>query len=174
MPVLGNGDIWQAADALRMMAETGCDGVVVGRGCLGPAVAVPGPGAWPLAGEPVRPPPPLGEVTAVAGRHAPAGRVGDRAGGRPRRAQARGLVPARLPGGRRGPPAPHRHADDRWRWSAELDRLDPDLAILPGADARAPGQDLRPRPGHAARRLARRPDDPTPLVADDLEAVSGG
>jgi nifR3 family TIM-barrel protein len=35
IPVLGNGDVWEAFDALRMMRRTGCDGVIIGRGCLG-------------------------------------------------------------------------------------------------------------------------------------------
>ena len=35
IPVLGNGDVWEAADAVALMAQTGCDGVVIGRGCLG-------------------------------------------------------------------------------------------------------------------------------------------
>lgn len=33
--VLGNGDIWSAGDAVAMMQQTGVDGIVVGRGCLG-------------------------------------------------------------------------------------------------------------------------------------------
>lgn len=35
IPVLGNGDVWEAWDALRLVRETSCDGVIVGRGCLG-------------------------------------------------------------------------------------------------------------------------------------------
>jgi nifR3 family TIM-barrel protein len=35
IPVLGNGDIWEATDAIKMIEHTDCDGVVIGRGCLG-------------------------------------------------------------------------------------------------------------------------------------------
>ncbi len=35
VPVLGNGDIWSGRDGVAMMEQTGCAGVVVGRGCLG-------------------------------------------------------------------------------------------------------------------------------------------
>ena len=69
IPVLGNGDIWEADDALRMMAETGCDGVVVGRGCLGrPWLFADLAAAF--AGRPERVMPSLGEVATVMRRHA--------------------------------------------------------------------------------------------------------
>jgi nifR3 family TIM-barrel protein len=69
IPVLGNGDIWSADDAVRMVRETGCDGVVVGRGCLGrPWLFTDLAAAF--AGSQVRVQPTLGEVTATLRRHA--------------------------------------------------------------------------------------------------------
>ncbi|MBO0982334.1 tRNA dihydrouridine synthase DusB [Rathayibacter sp. ZW T2_19] len=69
VPVLGNGDIWSAEDALRMMAETGCDGVVVGRGCLGRPWLF-GDLAAAFAGSDERFRPTLGQVAAAFRRHA--------------------------------------------------------------------------------------------------------
>lgn len=69
IPVLGNGDIFRASDALDMMARTGCDGVVVGRGCQGRP--------WLFAelaaafdGRPAPTPPDLRTVAGILQRHA--------------------------------------------------------------------------------------------------------
>ncbi|GAA4489530.1 tRNA dihydrouridine synthase DusB [Rhodococcus olei] len=69
VPVLGNGDIFAAEDAARMMAETGCDGVVVGRGCLGRPWLFAELSAA-LNGTEMPTPPTLGEVAAIIRRHA--------------------------------------------------------------------------------------------------------
>jgi nifR3 family TIM-barrel protein len=68
-PVLGNGDIWSAEDALRMVAETGCDGVVVGRGCLGRPWLF-GDLAAAFTGEHLKTEPNLGFVAQAFRRHA--------------------------------------------------------------------------------------------------------
>ena len=69
IPVLGNGDLWEADDALRMVAETGCAGVVVGRGCLGRPWLF-GDLAAAFAGDTRRALPGFREVAAVMHRHA--------------------------------------------------------------------------------------------------------
>ncbi|KQO82750.1 tRNA-dihydrouridine synthase [Frigoribacterium sp. Leaf263] len=69
VPILGNGDIWSAADALRMVDETGCDGVVVGRGCLGRPWLF-GDLAAAFRGEDLKAEPTLGEVGRAFRRHA--------------------------------------------------------------------------------------------------------
>ena len=68
IPVLGNGDIFTADDALRMVAETGCDGVVVGRGCQGrPWLFADLAGAFHGSSERVRPT--LAQVADIIYRH---------------------------------------------------------------------------------------------------------
>ncbi|WP_040635298.1 tRNA dihydrouridine synthase DusB [Mycolicibacterium phlei] len=68
IPVLGNGDIFEAADARAMMAQTGCDGVVIGRGCLGrPWLFAELSAAF--TGAPMPTPPTLGEVAQIMLRH---------------------------------------------------------------------------------------------------------
>jgi nifR3 family TIM-barrel protein len=69
VPVLGNGDIWSGADAIRMVEETGCDGVVVGRGCLGRPWLF-GDLASAFRGDPQVARPSLGTVAATIRRHA--------------------------------------------------------------------------------------------------------
>jgi nifR3 family TIM-barrel protein len=69
VPVLGNGDIFSADDALRMVAETGCDGVVIGRGCLGRPWLF-GELEAAFNGRPVPVGPNLGEVSRTLVRHA--------------------------------------------------------------------------------------------------------
>ena len=68
IPVLGNGDIFDADDAVAMMAKTGCDGVVIGRGCLGRPWLFAELSAA-LTGTAVAPPPTLGEVADIIRRH---------------------------------------------------------------------------------------------------------
>jgi nifR3 family TIM-barrel protein len=69
IPVLGNGDIWEATDARRLMERTGANGVVVGRGCLGRPWLFRDLAAA-FAGRPAPPLPSLGEVAAMIRRHA--------------------------------------------------------------------------------------------------------
>ena len=71
IPVLGNGDIWEAQDALRMMRMTACDAVVVGRGCLGRPWLFRDL-AQVFAGTEPSDPPRLGEVVATMLEHATA------------------------------------------------------------------------------------------------------
>src|ERR1700757_4206182 len=68
IPVLGNGDIFDADDAIAMMATTGCDGVVIGRGCLGRPWLFAELSAALTGARPVEPPT-LGEVAQIIRRH---------------------------------------------------------------------------------------------------------
>jgi nifR3 family TIM-barrel protein len=69
IPVLGNGDIWEACDAVAMIEQTRCDGVVIGRGCLGRPWLF-GDLVEVLSGRPAPPARGLGVVVDTMLRHA--------------------------------------------------------------------------------------------------------
>ncbi len=69
IPVLGNGDIWEASDATAMIAHTKCDGIVIGRGCLGRPWLF-GDLITVLSGGTVPPTRRLGEVVDTMSEHA--------------------------------------------------------------------------------------------------------
>jgi nifR3 family TIM-barrel protein len=171
MPVFGNGDIWVAEDALRMVRDTGCDGVAVGRGCLGRP--------WlfrdladVFAGREPQAPPNFGQVADLMLEHA--GLLADWFGER------QAMLSFRKHGGwyTRGFPSSARLRDRLMRVEniAELDH------VLRDIDREQPF----PEHGHLVRRGKRSgtqkvvlphgfwddPDDPTP--PDSEEMVSGG
>ena len=173
IPVLGNGDLWEASDALAMVAATGCDGVVVGRGCLGRP--------WLFRD--------LADGVRRPRRAAPSGPGRDR----DHDAHARRAPRRDLRRGARGPPVPQARRLVSDRLSRRLDGAA--LAgpgRITGRTARSAGRTLTahwPFPTDALRmarghtngpRPVRLPagwlddvDDPTPPVGGDL-LVSGG
>ncbi|HET9609101.1 MAG TPA: tRNA dihydrouridine synthase DusB [Acidimicrobiales bacterium] len=176
VPVLGNGDVWQASDARRMMDETGCDGVVVGRGCLGRPWLFADL-ARTFAGGPVPPAPPLGDVVEVLRRHAHllAEWLTEPVAVR----DVRKHVGWYLHGYPVGPEVRRRltGASTLAELDAQLDRLaaaHPTMAIVPGADARPRGKSSGPIAVTLPDGWLAAADDPSPDVADDLDAVSGG
>ena len=172
IPVLGNGDIWEAHDALAMVAETGCDGVVVGRGCLGRP--------WmfrdladAFAGRPVQPPPLLGEVTRVMREHAErlvewSGELG---GMRSFRKHASWYLTGYPAGSllRQKAALVATLAD----LDAVIDALDPTLQIRDNALRAARGHTNGPRPVHLPEGWLDLVDDPTPPIGAEI-AGSGG
>ena len=172
IPVLGNGDVWEAHDALAMLEQTGCDGVVVGRGCLGRP--------WlfrdladAFAGRPVQPAPPLGEVATVMRDHAERlvawnGEVG---GMKSFRKHAGWYLTGYPVGG------PIRKAANVVATLADLDgllqQLDPAAELAPNALRAARGHTNGPRRVALPDRWLETRDDPTPPEGAE-SLVSGG
>jgi nifR3 family TIM-barrel protein len=172
VPVLGNGDIWEADDALRMMDATGCDGVVVGRGCLGRP--------WlfrdladRMAGRPLQPAPNLGEIMAMMRTHLELliDAQGETRGPRNFRKHTGWYLAGFPVGGDR------RRALGQISSVADLDGLladlDPELAFPESARRMPRGHTSGPRAVSVPDGWFADIDDPTPPAGADL-LVSGG
>jgi nifR3 family TIM-barrel protein len=176
IPVLGNGDVWECWDALRLLRSTGCDGVIVGRGCLGRP--------WLFAelaavfdGRVPAPPPRLGRITAIMDDHARrlSAFFGERRGMLQMRRWA-GWYVAGFPGGAAVRRDFHR-VETLEEMRTVLARLDPE-APYPEVGLRTP----RAKDGRLQQRVAlphgyleSLDDDAPPHEPDDLDAaLSGG
>ena len=172
IPVLGNGDLWEASDALAMVAATGCDGVVVGRGCLGRPWLFRDLAAA-LAGRAVPPPPDLAEIVAMMRTHAEllGATFGEELGVRQFRKHA-GWYLTGFPVG-----SAVRRSLGLCSSLAELhgllDGLDGSLGFPDTALRMARGHTNGPRPVRLPSGWLDDVDDPTPPVGGDL-LVSGG
>jgi nifR3 family TIM-barrel protein len=173
IPVLGNGDVWAAPDAVRMMRETRCDGVVVGRGCLGRP--------WlfrdladAFAGGPGSAPPALGDVIDEMKRHA-------RLLADLKESELYGVRDFRkhvgwyLTGYAAGPERRRRlaQASSLDELDALLDELDPAVTLPPDAENLPRGHLHGPRPVALPEGWRERADDPTPPTGADVEASGG-
>ena len=172
IPVLGNGDVWEAADARALMTATGCDGVVIGRGCLGRpwlfgdirAAAAMAEGAWQPA---------LGQVAEVMVRHAAllADHLGERAALRDFRKHA-GWYLTGFPVG----PAARRDlalTESLAGLRSRLAELDPSLTRPAEWGSWPRGHTDGPRAVALPERWLETRDDPTPPAGADV-LVSGG
>jgi nifR3 family TIM-barrel protein len=172
IPVFGNGDIWEAGDAVRMMAATGCDGVVIGRGCLGRPWLFADL-AEVFAGRPVPPPPRFGTVSAVMRRHAGllAEDEGELIGVREFRRHAAWYTQGYAIGAevRRVLGTVSTLAE----LAAVLDGIDPGLTLPPEARRWRRGHTDGPRPVRLPDGWLGLVDDPTPPAGAEV-LVSGG
>ncbi len=172
VPVYGNGDIWEASDALAMMSETGCDGVVIGRGCLGRPWLFAHLDAA-IAGEPIPSFPRTSEVAIVMAEHAKelVAWFGDHKGVREFRKHAAWYLKGYPVGG---------EMRARLGMVGSLDELDDLLADLP--DVELPPENRRVARGHTRGpqsvavpdRWLDDPDDELVASSEGDRATSGG
>jgi len=172
IPVLGNGDLWEAADAVAMVAATGCDGVVVGRGCLGRP--------WlfrdladAFAGRPHQRPPDLGAIVGMMRTHAHllCRSFGEDLGVRQFRKHAGWYLTGFAVG-----PVVRRalgQAGSLDEVTGLLDGLDPDLPFPPEARRMARGHTNGPKPVRLPAGWLDQVDDPTPPTGGDVLASGG-